>query len=185
MSEKARTRRQHTLGGSIGHDHAILSVKPQRLHDPPILATPNCSLTRGIPRVACFGASLATPALTPPERQSRMRLLALNDAADVVQAAPEEVRESLLDSLDVVGKREVTALLAYSEDAAGGLMDPRFVRLRPGLSVDEAISYLRRQAQDGSRHSNAGTSWMWNKDSLVWSLWCGCSPHRQISQFRR
>ena len=85
---------------------------------------------------------------SPPERQARMRLLALDDAADVVQAAPADVREALLGSLDEVGKREVTALLAYSEDAAGGLMDPRFVRLRPDLSVDEAISYLRRQARD-------------------------------------
>jgi magnesium transporter len=84
----------------------------------------------------------------PPERQARMRLLALDDAADVVQAAPVEVREALLDLLDVVARREVTVLLAYSEDVAGGLMDPRFVRLRPDLSVDEAISYLRRQAHD-------------------------------------
>jgi magnesium transporter len=77
-----------------------------------------------------------------------MRLLALDDAADVIQASPMELREELLHSLDVVSRREVTALLAYSEDAAGGLMDPRFVRLRPGLSIDEAISYLRRQARD-------------------------------------
>jgi magnesium transporter len=77
-----------------------------------------------------------------------MRLLPLDDATDVVQAAPEEARAALLDLLDGVGKREVTALLAYSEDAAGGLMDPRFVRLRADLSVDEAISYLRRQASE-------------------------------------
>ncbi len=79
-----------------------------------------------------------------------MRLLALDDAADVVQAAPVEVRQALLDLLDVAARREVTALLAYSEDVAGGLMDPRFVRLRPDLSVDEAISYIRRQARDTS-----------------------------------
>ena len=39
-----------------------------------------------------------------------------------------------------------TALLAYKEDEAGGLMSPRFARLRPDMTVDEAISYLRRQA---------------------------------------
>lgn len=38
------------------------------------------------------------------------------------------------------------ALLAYQEDAAGGLMSPRFARLRPDMTIDEAISYLRRQA---------------------------------------
>jgi magnesium transporter len=85
---------------------------------------------------------------SPSDQRARMRLLALDDAADVVQVAPEEARATLLDLLDVAARREVTALLAYSEDAAGGLMDPRFVRLRPGLSVDEAISYVRRQAYE-------------------------------------
>src|SRR4029078_7932761 len=32
----------------------------------------------------------------------------------------------------------------------GGLMNPRYARLRPDMSVDEAISYLRRQARDVS-----------------------------------
>ena len=40
------------------------------------------------------------------------------------------------------------ALLAYAEDEAGGLMSPRYVRLRPDMSVDEAISYLRRAARE-------------------------------------
>jgi magnesium transporter len=49
--------------------------------------------------------------------------------------------------LDPQTKREVTALLAYAEDAAGGLISSRFVRLRPDISVDEAISYIRIQAK--------------------------------------
>jgi hypothetical protein len=49
--------------------------------------------------------------------------------------------------LDPQTKREVIALLAYAEDAAGGLMSTRFVRLRSEMSVDEAISYLRIQAK--------------------------------------
>ena len=38
----------------------------------------------------------------------------------------------------------MTALLAYAEDEAGGLMSPRYARLRPEMRVDEAITYLRR-----------------------------------------
>jgi magnesium transporter len=40
----------------------------------------------------------------------------------------------------------VSALLAYEEDEAGGLMSSRFARLRPDMTVDEALTYLRRQA---------------------------------------
>lgn len=86
--------------------------------------------------------------LTLPERERRMwlRLLAPDDAADVIQLAPPEERGPLLALLDDIARREVNALLAYKEDAAGGLMSPRFARLRPEMTVDEAISYLRRQA---------------------------------------
>src|SRR5690606_4284886 len=58
-----------------------------------------------------------------------------------------ENKESLLALLDPQTRREVSALLAYAEDKAGGLMSSRFVRLRPEMTVDEAISYLRIQAK--------------------------------------
>ena len=49
-------------------------------------------------------------------------------------------------ALDPWPRAEVSALLAYKEDEAGGLMNPRFARLRPEMDIDEAIAYLRRQA---------------------------------------
>jgi hypothetical protein len=81
------------------------------------------------------------------ERRIWMRLLAPDDAADLIQQAPEEERASLLGMLDDSMQREVAALLAYQEDVAGGLMNPRFARLRPGMTADEAISYLRMQRE--------------------------------------
>ena len=82
------------------------------------------------------------------ERRLWFRLLAPDDAADVIQVALEEERAPLLEMLDEPTRREVSALLAYAEDAAGGLMSPRFARLRPEMTVGEAIRYLQRQAQE-------------------------------------
>src|SRR6267143_397834 len=93
-------------------------------------------------------------ALPPPERRSWMRLLAPDDAADLVQEIPHEEREAVLALLDDATRKEVNGLLAYAEDDAGGLMNPRYVRVRPDMSVDEAITYLRRQAAEraGTMH---------------------------------
>ncbi|MBL8841127.1 MAG: magnesium transporter [Planctomycetes bacterium] len=91
---------------------------------------------------------VALPHLT---RRAWLRLLPLDDAADVVQHASRGDRDALLALLDDVSLREVRALLAYAEDEAGGLMNPRFARLRPEMTVDEAILYLRRQAQQKDR----------------------------------
>ena len=82
------------------------------------------------------------------EQKWWMRALAPDDVADVVQKAPETERGQLLALLDEPTRKEVGALLAYSEDEAGGLMNPRYARLRPDMSVDEAISYLRRQTRE-------------------------------------
>lgn len=81
------------------------------------------------------------------EKRSWIRLLAPDDVADLIQEADEEHREELLSLLDPQTKREVSALLAYAEDAAGGIMSSRFLRLRPQMNVDEAISYIRIQAK--------------------------------------
>src|SRR5262249_35598793 len=88
---------------------------------------------------------LALPAV---ERRGWMRFLAPDDAADAVQAAPEAARDSLLALLDESTRHEVTALLAYAEDEAGGLMSPRFARVRPEMTADEAIRYLHKQARE-------------------------------------
>src|SRR5690242_12126019 len=53
------------------------------------------------------------------ERRSWMRLLAPDDAADLLQAAPAAAREPLLALLDDPTRQEVQGLLAYAEDRAG------------------------------------------------------------------
>lgn len=87
-------------------------------------------------------------ALAPvPLRRAWIRVLPPDDAADVLQAVEPEQRDDYLALLDDTTRKEVAALLAYAEDDAGGLMSPRYGRLRPDMSVDEAISYLRRQTR--------------------------------------
>src|SRR5262245_5933150 len=82
------------------------------------------------------------------ERRSWARLLPPDDCADLVQAAPPDASESLLGLLDEPTREEVHGLLAYAEDRAGGLMNPRFARLRPEMTVDEALAYLRKQGRE-------------------------------------
>ncbi|MGE3512064.1 MAG: CBS domain-containing protein, partial [Vicinamibacterales bacterium] len=81
-------------------------------------------------------------------RRVWMRLLAPDDAADLIQETPSEERETLVAVLDDFARKEVRALLAYAEDAAGGLMSPRFARARADMTPEEAITYLRKQARE-------------------------------------
>lgn len=88
--------------------------------------------------------------MAPSETRSWIRLLALHDAADILQRSSAQLRKQLFEQLDEPARIEVHALLAYEEDRAGGLMNPRFVRVHPDMTVDEAITYLRKQAEHRS-----------------------------------
>ena len=98
--------------------------------------------------LAAYDQARLVVSLPPHERRSWLRLLPPDDAVDLLQEAPVEERDGLLALMDETSRKEVNALLAYAEDEAGGLMNPRYARLRPHMTVDEAISYLRKQARE-------------------------------------
>src|SRR5687768_7842291 len=73
-------------------------------------------------------------ALPAGQRRGWMRVLAPDDAADIIQQAREEERDALRTLLDEQVRIEVSALLAYAEDEAGGLMNTRYARVRPTIT---------------------------------------------------
>ena len=83
--------------------------------------------------------------LPTAERRMWLRLLAPDDVVDLIQNAPAEERGAMVSLLDEVTQHDAAALLAFAEDQAGGLMNPRYARLRPEMTVYEAIGYLRKQ----------------------------------------
>ncbi|MBI5534303.1 MAG: magnesium transporter [Deltaproteobacteria bacterium] len=87
-------------------------------------------------------------AMANGERKLWLRLLAPDDAADLIQRLANGEKQQYLELIDPPTRAEVIALMAYAEDAAGGLMSPRFARLRPEMTAAEAIRYLQRQASE-------------------------------------
>lgn len=124
---------------------------------PGFSATERLALLRALPREESeeIFLGLSTPdqhtlieQMRPGEQRSWLRLLAPDDAADVIQMFPAADRPDLLKLLDEDTRMDCEALMAYAEDSSGGLMNPRFIRLRPEVSVEVAIRYLRAQARN-------------------------------------
>jgi magnesium transporter len=86
-------------------------------------------------------------AMSDKDRRAWLRLLPPDDLADLLQAAGSS-RQLLASGLNERIRLQVNALLAYKEDHAGGLMSPRFARCRPEMTADEAIAYVRLQANE-------------------------------------
>lgn len=70
-----------------------------------------------------------------------------DDLADLLQHLPEKVVKDVLSSMSPQDRLRVEALLSYSEDSAGGLMNTDTITIRPNLTLDIVFRYLRRHKQ--------------------------------------
>jgi len=69
--------------------------------------------------------------------------MSLDDLADFVADLPEAVTRQVLRSLSEQDKERLQKVLAYPEDSAGGLMDPDTISVRPDVSLEVVLRYLR------------------------------------------
>jgi NitT/TauT family transport system ATP-binding protein len=90
-------------------------------------------------------------ALPITERKFWLRLLSAEKAMEIVQQSAVPERDGLLGLFDDKTRREVQGLLDYASQHSAGKIHPLYVRLRPEMSVDEAVSFLRRDARDRSQ----------------------------------
>jgi magnesium transporter len=72
-----------------------------------------------------------------------IREMSTDQAADMVGVLDEEVRAAVIDALDPEATEELTALLRYAPDTAGGLMTTEIAALPIGMPVGEAVEVLR------------------------------------------
>jgi len=69
-----------------------------------------------------------------------------DDAADVLADLPEEVALDLLPTLE--DTEDLTELLDYGEETAGGLMAREFLSIRPEWTFAEATEQVRRSSEE-------------------------------------
>jgi len=66
-----------------------------------------------------------------------------DDAADILSELPEEERAELLESIPPAESAEIKELMSYSEDSAGGIMDPIVISVSEDTTVGEAVNKIR------------------------------------------
>ncbi|EPJ47666.1 MAG: divalent cation transporter [Osedax symbiont Rs1] len=67
-----------------------------------------------------------------------------DDLADLLQQLPNTVMHELLKVMDKQNRERVEQVLSYPEDTAGGLMNTDTVTIRPDISVETVLRYIRR-----------------------------------------
>ena len=67
----------------------------------------------------------------------------IDDVADLLQELPRTVTIRVLEAMDDQNRQRIEAVLSYDEDTAGGLMNPDSITVRPDITLDVVLRYLR------------------------------------------
>ena len=87
----------------------------------------------------------------PQEITAFLNLLASDDAVDILNELPIKEREEVLSGLDAELRVQVTELLRYEENVAGGLMAKELIKARVNWSVVQCVDEIRKQAENVSK----------------------------------
>ena len=74
--------------------------------------------------------------------------LYVDDAVDLVEEMPANVVKRILAQADPEMRKEINEILRYPENSAGSIMTTEYVSLRPSMTVEEAITRIRRTGVD-------------------------------------
>lgn len=86
-------------------------------------------------------------AMTPDRAADVLEEMAPDDAADLLGTLAPEDRAHLIGLMEAEDTRQLIKLLAYPEDTAGGIMTTELSTIPVGLTVGEALEYLRHSAE--------------------------------------
>ena len=91
--------------------------------------------------------------LTEEEIHDVFSELDWDDAADLLAEMPEDVADKAIRSLSLTDRLQVHKLMRYSEDSAGGIMDPVVISVSEDATVAEAVSKIRMAEIDEDFYS--------------------------------
>ncbi|WP_295882640.1 magnesium transporter [uncultured Thiohalocapsa sp.] len=82
--------------------------------------------------------------MAPSRILAALEGLETDDLADLVQDLPATITREVLNSLDEQRRERLETALAFPEDTAGGLMNTDMVTVRPEVTLDVVMRFLRR-----------------------------------------
>ena len=91
--------------------------------------------------------------LEEKELESIVSELDLDDAADLLAELSEELSEKVLRSISPAESAKIKKLMSYSEDSAGGIMDPVLICVSEDATVAEAVNKIRAAEIDEDFYS--------------------------------
>ena len=87
-------------------------------------------------------------AFTDTELSHIINDMFLDDTADIIEEMPSNIARRILKVSKKENREIINKLLGFPKDSAGSIMTPECITLRETMTVDDALTKIRRQALD-------------------------------------
>ena len=85
--------------------------------------------------------------MEPAELAAATRDLDIDDQADILGDLPDKIVKEVLASMRIQDRHRIEHALSYPEDSAGGLMNTDVVTVRPSVTIEVVLRYLRMKGE--------------------------------------
>lgn len=90
--------------------------------------------------------------LTPQEIASEIGEMDTDDAVDMISELDDDIQRAVIAQIeDAEHKADITEMLQYDENSAGGLMAKELIRVKETWTVAGCVREMRRQAEEVTR----------------------------------
>lgn len=90
--------------------------------------------------------------LTPQEIASEIEEMDTDDAVDMISELDDDIQQAVIAQIeDAAHKADITEMLQYDENSAGGLMAKELIRVKETWTVAGCVREMRRQAEEVTR----------------------------------
>ena len=87
-------------------------------------------------------------AFTDTELSHIINDMFLDDTADIIEEMPSNIARRILKVSKKENREIINKLLGFPKDSAGSVMTPECITLRETMTVDDALTKIRKQALD-------------------------------------
>ncbi|MGX5173126.1 magnesium transporter [Aliikangiella sp. IMCC44653] len=85
--------------------------------------------------------------MEPAELAAATKDLEIDDQADILGNLPDKIVQEVLASMRVQDRHRIEHAMSYPEDSAGGLMNTDVVTVRPLVTIEVVLRYLRMKGE--------------------------------------
>jgi len=85
--------------------------------------------------------------MAPQELAAVVAGLDTDDLADIIGDLPDQITDEVLSSMNFQDRTRIEQALKYPEDTAGGLMNTDTIAVRPAVTIEVVLRYLRMQKE--------------------------------------